>query len=75
MTYLVPSVSTSSMNQGAPTGSYATPTTVQGLPKDLATLLTPEELGELTAEQTGDLIGYLGSEHFQILLDEEFPNE
>jgi hypothetical protein len=63
------------MNQGAPTRSYATPTTVQGLPDDVAKLLTPEELGELTPEQTGDLIGYLGSEHFQTLLDEECPDE
>jgi hypothetical protein len=75
MTSLIPSVRTSTMNQGASTGSYATPTTVQGLPEDLARLLSPEEMEQLTAEQTEDLIGYLGSEHFQTLLDEEFPNE
>jgi hypothetical protein len=75
MTSLIPSASASSVNQGAPTGSYATPTTVQGLPEDLATLLSPEEMGRLTAEQTEDLIGYLGSEHFQTLLDEECPDE
>ena len=71
MTSMIPSVSTSSVYQGAPTGSYATPATVQGLPNDLATLLTPDELGAMTDHEMKDFEEFLGSQHFQMLLDDQ----
>jgi hypothetical protein len=71
MTSLIPSVSTSSVNQGAPIGSYATPTTVQGLPDDFTTLLTPEELEAMTDQETKDLQEFLETQHFQMILDDQ----
>jgi hypothetical protein len=74
MTSLIPSVPTSSVNQGPPTGSYAASPTIQGLPDELETLLTPKELEAMTAQQTQDVRQWIASPEFQSLLGEEQDN-
>ena len=71
MTSLVSTAFTPSMSQGTPTGSFTAPGTVQGLPDDPLTLLTPEERGTMTAQETRDLREYINSEQFQLLLEDE----